>query len=256
MFNISYTQQDHEVWRDLITQQLEVVKKVACSEFLAGLEELDFSINQIPKIEEVSKKLYNAVGWTLVPVNVLVPNRDFFKMLTNKQFPVIGTIRHREEIDFYTDEAPDIFHELFGHCPMIVNKRFAEMMHKFGKYANSSSDEVISLFAKIYWITFEFGIIDNGTTKIFGAGILPSKGEINQVINSINTRKVPLNSYTKIEATIQGGVMQPVYYKVDSLEALYTLIEQDIEKLLFVNMISPTEYCNTFLTFQKFQAAY
>jgi len=242
-----YSEEDNEVWKKLITQQLEIVADVACKEYLFGLSELNLSIDKVPNVEELSKVVFKNVGWTLSKVDKLIPSRDFFNMLANKTFPVIQVIRPKEEINFYTNDAPDVFHELFGHCPMIMNKKFSEIMHKLGVFAINASDKSIDVLGKLFWVMFEFGIIDNKETKILGAGILPSKDEIYRVMHSNNIQKVPLNFFTKLDINIQGGIMQPKYYSIKSLDALYTLVDKDLEKLVFFNNLPESQYGNTFL---------
>ena len=152
---INYTEEDHQVWHDLITQQLPLVKKVACKEYLEGLGLLNLSIDRIPEIAKVSSKLFNITGWNLIPVDTLVSNRKFLYMLSNKQFPVIPVIRSRAEIDFYTNESPDIFHELFGHCPLITNQRYANSMWKLGNLSINCHDELIERLAHIFYKAFK-----------------------------------------------------------------------------------------------------
>jgi phenylalanine-4-hydroxylase len=236
---MTFTNEEHGVWGDLIKQQLLAVRNVACPEFLTGLELLNFSIDKIPAVEEVSEKLNNLTGWSLICVNDLVDNKVFLSMLGNRQFPVINVIRPREEINFYTNEAPDIFHEFFGHCPLLTNKNYADHMCKFGQYASGANDEWISKLSDIYWATFEFGLIKNDLgVKVFGAGILPSKNEMERIFSDKKVEILPLNIFSKIDASLQGNIMQPIYYTINSLEVLYSIIDNDVNQLMSMKKVA------------------
>lgn len=231
--SINYTEEDHQVWHDLITQQLPIVSKIACKEYLEGLELLKLSIDRIPNISEVSAKLYSFTGWNLIIVDNLISNRIFLQMLANKQFPVIPIIRSREEIDFYTNESPDVFHELFGHCPLLTNKQYANSMWKIGNLSLNCDDKLIERLAHIFWATYEFGLLDTAEgIKIYGAGILPSKSETNRAVESNQVIRKKLNIFSDLDASLQGNIAQAIYYTIDSLEMLYDIVENDIEKLI------------------------
>lgn len=230
---ITYTNDEHQVWHALIKQQLPIVKKIACREYLEGLNILDLQIDTIPKLKEVSAKLTNLTGWSLIPVNTIIPHQKFFCMLADKKFPVVTTIRPKDELDFYTNESLDIFHEFFGHCPLITNKKYSDSLHKFGKLAVNSDKETIKFLSKIFWVTFEFGILQNNiSTKIYGAGILPARTEIKRITNCNEIIKVKLDVFSSIDASLQGNVMQPKYYTLESLDELYYIIDYDIPRLL------------------------
>jgi len=231
--SITYTNDEHQVWRALIKQQLPIVKKAACKEYLEGLNILDLQIDTIPKLEEVSTRLTDLTGWSLVPVNIIIPHQKFFSMLADKKFPIVTTIRPKDELDFYTNESPDIFHEFFGHCPLITNKKYSDSLHKFGKLAMDCDQKTIKYLSKIFWVTFEFGILQNSEgTKIYGAGILPSRTEIKRITNYNQVIKVKLDVFSNIDASLQGNVMQPKYYVLESLEELYYIVDYDIPRLL------------------------
>lgn len=228
-----YTSEDHKIWHDLIMQQLLLVKEVACEEYLQGLELLDLTTNRIPVLTQISSRLTDLTGWSLVPVNTLVSNKIFFYMLANKQFPVVSTIRSRDELDFYTNESPDIVHEIFGHCPLITNTKYANSMWKFGNLAFNCNDETRQRLSKIFWATFEFGLLEcNRGVKIYGAGILPSRTEIKRIIEGKQIIKAKLDIFSNIDAALQGNVVQSTYYTIDCLETLYAIIDQDIALLI------------------------
>lgn len=219
-----YKNEEHEVWRDLMNKQLPLVKKYASHEYLRGLERLDLSLNSIPNVEEISTRIKYFSGWSLCPVEGLIPGRKFFKMLSEKTFPVVTRIRSRNEIDFYTDPAPDVFHELFGHCPLLTNIEYANSMHSFAKQSLSCDDEQILYLAKLFWTTYEFGLVKTTDgIKIYGAGILPSNYEIKRVMHDECIKKEDLNMMTNIKASLHGNIPQSIYYVIDSLAWLYNI---------------------------------
>lgn len=230
---VTYSEIEHAVWHDLIKQQLPLIKKFACKEYLDGFELLNLSVNRIPNLLEISERLTDQTSWVLKAVDGLVSNREFFYMLSNKTYPVVTKIRTREEIDFYTDESPDIFHEIFGHCPLLTNEQYAESVWLLGKYSLKYDDETLTKLAKIFWATYEFGLIKSETEiKIFGAGILPSKKEIETVIESPYIEKLPFEPRSDITASLQGNIVQSTYYTVPSLETLYHMVFYDLDKYL------------------------
>lgn len=227
-----YTEEDNEVWRILLTQQLPLVQKMACQEYLEGLEKVDFNPGKIPSIAEMSNKLSKLSGWTMVPVDILVPNRIFFQMLAKRTFPTVRIIRQKDEIDFYTNEAPDVFHEYFGHGPMLANRKFAECVRLFGEYSLSCNDEQLLKLTHIFWVTFEFGVIKNNSgVQIYGAGILPSKQETLKIISNKDIQLQKLDIFLDLNASLQGNISQPIYYYIENLDALYELT-QDLLSLL------------------------
>lgn len=181
----------------------------------------------------MSKKLRRLSGWTLDPVDILVPNQRFFEMLSKKRFPTIRTIRKMKEIDFYTNEAPDVFHEYFGHCPMIAHEIYSECMYLFGKYAQNSTDEQLIKITKIFWATFEFGVIKkNSNIKIYGAGILPSRQETIKIVLNDNLNLQKLDITSDLSSSLQGNISQPIYYYIESLESLYDIVKNELPNLI------------------------
>ena len=229
----SYTDQDHLVWQRLIEQQKHLVIKVACSEYIEGLEKINFPSMYIPNSHDISERLKDLSGWSLIPVDKIVSNGIFFEMLCKKQFPVIRKIRHADEIDFYTDESPDVFHEYFGHCPLLTYQPYADSMQCFGKYAKNCSEELLFILSKLFWATFEFGLIKNqDEIKIYGAGILPSRTETLRIFENQNFRVERLNIFSELESSLQGNINQEVYYYIESLNDLFDIIKYDLDALV------------------------
>ncbi len=172
-----YTDEEQAVWRCLIEQQQTLLPERAASEFLTGLASLGLDCLRIPKLSEVSEKLRLATGWQLARSPGLLDAHDFFGYLAQRVFPCTDYVRGRAELDY--TPAPDCFHDIFGHTPMIMHPRFADFYQKIGQAALACKDPVIEEgLTRIYWFTVEFGLIKNPAgLRIFGNGIISSYGE-------------------------------------------------------------------------------
>lgn len=155
---IHYPPEEHAVWNTLITRQLKVIEGRACQEYLDGIDKLGLPHDRIPQLAEINKVLAETTGWQVARVPALIPFQTFFELLANKQFPVATFIRTREELDYL--QEPDIFHEIFGHCPLLTNPWFAEFTHTYGKLGLAATKEQRVYLARLYWMTIEFGLVD------------------------------------------------------------------------------------------------
>jgi len=226
-----YTSEDFGVWRLLYERQLPFVQANASELYLDALNKIGFTANAIPHFEETTKRLQQYTGWQLIVVPELVPQKDFFQMLTNKTFPATCWLRALEELDYI--EEPDMFHDVFGHVPLLVNSAYAEFMHNFGKLAMKWIDtpDAIPILARVYWFTIEFGLLrENGNNKIFGAGIISSIGETAHVYKE-ESEKVPFNIKQMLTTEYRIDTLQPRYFVIDSFEQLCNAIPQ-IDKQL------------------------
>ncbi|KPW79109.1 Phenylalanine 4-monooxygenase, partial [Pseudomonas syringae pv. cerasicola] len=140
---IDYTAAEHAVWNTLITRQMTIIQGRACQEYLDGIEQLGLPHERIPQQGEINKVLAATTGWQVERVPALIPFQTFFELLASKRFPVATFIRTEEELDYL--QEPDIFHEIFGHCPLLTNPWFAEFTHTYGKLGLSASKEQGSL---------------------------------------------------------------------------------------------------------------
>jgi len=155
---IHYPEAEHQVWNTLITRQLKVIENRACQEYLDGIEQLGLPHERIPQLGEINRVLEASTGWRVARVPALIPFQTFFELLASKQFPVATFIRTPEELDYL--QEPDIFHEIFGHCPLLTNPWFAEFTHTYGKLGLKASKEERVYLARLYWLTIEFGLLD------------------------------------------------------------------------------------------------
>jgi len=227
----AYTPEDFHVWRMLYERQLPFVQANASELYLDALDKIGFNADEIPHFNETTKRLQHYTGWQLIVVPELVPQKDFFEMLMKKTFPATCWLRALEELDYI--EEPDMFHDVFGHVPLLVNSAYAEFMQNFGKLAMKWIDipEAIPILARVYWFTIEFGLLhEDGKNKIFGAGIISSIGETQHVFKE-ESEKVPFNIRQMLTTEYRIDTLQPRYFVIDSFEQLCNAIPQ-IDKQL------------------------
>ena len=228
---VDWTDEENSIWKDLVERQLKIIEGRACDEFMQGLELLDLPKDRIPQLGEINNVLKQATGWEVAQVPALIPFDEFFRLLANKQFPVATFIRTREEFDYL--QEPDIFHEIFGHCPLLTNPAFAHFTHTYGKLGLAASKEDRVYLARLYWFTVEFGLMqtEHGM-RIYGGGILSSPGETLYSLESDKPERHPLDPVEVLRTPYRIDIMQPVYYTINDFNKLFELAEMDIMALV------------------------
>ena len=230
-----YTSEDFHVWKVLFERQISHVKEHASSLYLEALDIIGFNAEEIPDFEKTTDILKQQSGWQITTVPELVPQQDFFQMLINKQFPATCWLRTMEELNYI--EEPDMFHDVFGHIPLLVNPAYAQFMHSFGELAMKWIDdaEAIAILARVYWYTIEFGLLnEEGQNKIFGAGIISSTGETAHVCSN-DSIKTPFSIDDMLNTPYRIDTLQPKFYVMDSFEQLCSAIpgiDAGLSKLL------------------------
>jgi phenylalanine-4-hydroxylase len=223
---INYPEAEHEVWNTLITRQLKVIEGRACQEYLDGVEQLALPHDRIPQLGEINRVLAAATGWQVARVPALIPFQTFFELLANKQFPVATFIRSREELDYL--QEPDIFHEVFGHCPLLTNPWFAEFTHAYGKLGLAANKEQRVFLARLYWMTIEFGLVNTPHgMKIYGGGILSSPKETLYSLSQTPEHQA-FDPVEAMRTPYRIDILQPVYFVLPDLKRLFDLAQQDI----------------------------
>ena len=229
--NAKYTDEENQVWHDLITRQIPIVENRACNEYTHGIELLNLPHHRVPQCPEVSKVLTSATGWALEPVAALISFEHFFALLADRKFPAATFIRRREELDYL--QEPDIFHEVFGHCPMLTHKACADFTHAYGKLGLKANSEDKAMLAKLYWFTIEFGLIKTSQgLRAYGGGILSSKSETIYCIESDLPQRKPFDVMEVLRTPYRIDIIQPIYFVIDSFDILFNLIEMDLIKLI------------------------
>lgn len=222
----SYTAADHDTYRRLYERQRALLPGLARQAFIDALPSLGAS-DRIPRFEEVNERLYKATGWELVGVPGLIPEVPFFTLLANRKFPVTDWIRKPEEFEYIVE--PDIFHDLFGHVPLLFNPVFADYVQRYGqgglKAQALGSCEMLS---RLYWYTIEFGLIrEAGQLRAYGAGILSSSGELTYSVQSPEPQRIPLQLERTMRTRYKIDTYQQTYFVIDSFEQLFEMTAAD-----------------------------
>jgi phenylalanine-4-hydroxylase len=223
----AYTPAQHGIWRTLFRRQQELLAERACGEFLAGLTGLGVVADSIPDFSRVNEVLYSTTRWTLVAVPGLVPDAVFFQHLANRRFPSTCFIRRADQLD-YLDE-PDIFHDVFGHVPMLMNPIFADYMQAYGegglKALHLGSLEHL---ARLYWYTVEFGLIRTPAgLRIYGSGIVSSKGESIYCLESRAPNRLGFDLLRVMRTRYRIDAYQATYFVIESFERLFAATRPD-----------------------------
>ncbi|MEO8401915.1 MAG: phenylalanine 4-monooxygenase [Gammaproteobacteria bacterium] len=228
---IAYTDEENSVWHELMTRQLKFVKDRACDEYMQGIKLLDMPIDRIPQCQEISSVLYDTTGWVLEPVPALISFDKFFTLLANRRFPAATFIRRRDELDYL--QEPDIFHEIFGHCPLLTNPAYAEFAQMYGKLGKQANAEDRAMLARLYWFTIEFGLIQNPSgLRAYGGGILSSISETRYSLESEVPQRKPFVALDVLRTPYRIDIMQPIYYVINDFDTLFQLIDMDLIALI------------------------
>jgi phenylalanine-4-hydroxylase len=225
---IPYTAEEHQTWSRLMTRQTPVVHARACQEFLHGLNTLQMAPDHIPQNHEINTLLNKKTGWSVVTVEALISDDYFFQLLAEKKFPAASFIRRPEEINYLPE--PDIFHELYGHCPMLTNPTYAAFMQKYGEIAAKANPEDRKLLGRLYWFTVEFGLINTSQgLRCYGGGILSSKQETIYAIEDTKPNRRPFNGgIDALRTPYRIDRMQVIYYVIDSFDELFDVINNGL----------------------------
>lgn len=225
---INYTDSEHQVWQTLYQRQIELVKNRACQAYLDGLEALSLTKDKIPQIPDINKRLKSLTGFEVSPVEALISARDFFELLADRKFPVATFIRTPEELNYVTE--PDVFHEIFGHCPMLTEPSFADFIQSYGKMVLEFPEDDWPLLQRLFWFTVEFGLIQTEKgLRIYGGGILSSIGETVYSLESDEALRAIYQPLAVLRTPYRIDKMQPVYFVIDSFEALYQSVTDDVK---------------------------
>jgi len=215
-----YTSEDFAVWRLLFNRQINLLQQHASHYYLEALRQIGFNAATIPNFEKTNTRLRELTGWQLAVAPELVPQETFFALLAQKIFPATCWLRTMEELDYL--EEPDMFHDVFGHAPLLANKAYAAFMEAFGKLAVKwhYEPERLQMLSRIYWFTIEFGLLqEQGQVKLFGAGILSSIGETRHALSNA-PQKMKFDLEKMMTANYRTDILQEKFYIIDSFEQL------------------------------------
>ena len=242
---VAYNAEHHHTYRRLYARQSALLPGLACSAFIDALPHLGAS-DAIPRFEDVNERLFKATGWQLVGVPGLIPEVPFFTLLAERKFPVTDWIRTPAEFDYIVE--PDIFHDLFGHVPLLFEQRYADHIQAYGRGALKAHalergiDPVpgaVEMLSRLYWYTIEFGLIRDeragGQIRAYGAGLLSSPGELAYCVQSAERRRLALQDSADLLACMASSYKidsyQQQYFVIDSLDTLRSLTQPDFKPL-------------------------
>ena len=229
----SYSATDHRVWRELYSRQRELLPGRASEAFLAAQDAMGMSREGIPRFADLNAILREATGWTLVGVEGLLPELDFFDHLANRRFPVTWWIRRPDQIEYI--EEPDLFHDLFGHVPLLMNHVFANYLQVFGLAgvkAHGLGPDALMCLARLYWYTVEFGLIqERDGLRIYGSGIVSSAGESIHSLDSAAPNRIGFDLERIMRTRYRIDTYQQTYFVIDSFEQLIEQTVQDFAPL-------------------------
>lgn len=226
-----YSEADHALWQRLYARQSQLVADHACREFARGLARTDCSA-RIPDLEAVNAALTPASGWRLVAVPGFIPDEPFFRHLAARRFPVTVWLRKPEEFDYLVE--PDIFHDFFGHVPMLFDRSFGDFVQRYGEQGlNALAAGALPLAARLYWYTVEFGLIDHDDgLRAYGAGILSSGGETPYAIESAQALRIRFDMNRCMRTRYMIDDFQKTYFVIRSFDELQVAVSQDLVPLM------------------------
>ncbi|VTU30392.1 Phenylalanine-4-hydroxylase [Variovorax sp. SRS16] len=226
----SYTAADHDTYRRLYERQAAQLPGLACDAFIAALPSLGVK-DRIPHFDEINERLYKATRWEVVAVPGLIPEVPFFTLLANRKFPVTDWIRTPEEFDYIVE--PDVFHDLFGHVPMLFDPAFADYVQRYGQGGlKAHAQEACEKLARLYWYTVEFGLIRQPEgLRAYGAGILSSVGELRHAVQSAAPLRLPLDLPRAMRTRYKIDSYQSTYFVIESFAQLFDLTAPDFTPL-------------------------
>ena len=221
-----YTPEQHALYRRLHQRQTAQLPGLACDEFIDALRHLG-EPDHIPRFDDINAKLYPATRWEIVAVPGLIPEEAFFALLARRKFPVTEWLRKPEEFDYVVE--PDVFHDLFGHVPLLFNPVFADYMQAYGEGGLKASRlDACELLARLYWYTVEFGLIDTPQgLRAYGAGILSSAGELRHSVRSAEPRRVAFDLRRLMRTRYKIDSFQSTYFVIDAFEQLFDATAPD-----------------------------
>ncbi|QXZ09286.1 phenylalanine 4-monooxygenase [Comamonas sp. Y33R10-2] len=226
----AYTEAEHDTYHRLYERQSALLAGRASQHFIDALPALGAK-ERIPRFEEINERLFKATGWEIVGVPGLIPEVPFFSLLAQRKFPVTDWIRQPEEFEYIVE--PDIFHDLFGHVPLLFNPVMADFIQAYGQGGLKAAElGACEMLSRLYWYTVEFGLIrEDGGVRAYGAGILSSVGELEYSVNSTEPHRLPLQLERAMRTLYKIDTYQQTYFVIDDMQQLLDLANTEFAPL-------------------------
>ncbi len=213
-----YSEEDQDNWRVLFRRQMELLPGRAGEAFLNGVRILGMTEEGIPSLSDLSSRMESASGWTVARVPGLLHEKDFFELISKRIFPSTDYIRQKHELDY--TPAPDCFHDMFGHMPMLTEPNLADFYQLFGQAALHATGPLRIKLETLHWFTIEFGMIrQKEGLRIFGAGVLSSKDEVAHALSE-DVRILPFSADLVVEQSYDVWHLQPILFALESFNQL------------------------------------
>ncbi len=228
----SYSPEEHAIWRTLFQRQSSLLNEHAAPEFMAGLRLLGVDAHGIPVLEQASERLRRLTGFEVIGVPGLIPEADFFAHLSERRFPVTVWMRRPEELDYLVE--PDLFHDFFGHLPMLAHTVFANFIQAYGALGARSQDPAaLKMLARLYWYTVEFGLVSTSRgLRAYGAGILSSSGETVYATRATGPARIAFDLQRVLRTDYLIDSYQKTYFVLDDIEQLFdSVLDADFDEL-------------------------
>ncbi|HRX87994.1 MAG TPA: phenylalanine 4-monooxygenase [Steroidobacteraceae bacterium] len=228
----SYTVDEQAIWRELYARQLKLLPQYAAPEFCAGVQSLGASPDSIPRLTDASTSLQNLTGWQVIGVPGLIPEEHFFAHLAARRFPVTVWMRRRDELDYLVE--PDLFHDFFGHLPMLTHRVFADYVQAYGVLGTRAPHAgALKMLARLYWYTVEFGLIEGSRgLQAYGAGILSSSGETVYALRAENPQRLTFDLERVLRTDYLIDAYQKTYFVLASFDELFdSVLSADFSRL-------------------------
>lgn len=225
-----YGQEDHGVWAHLVRRQDLILANRACQEWLDARSLLNLSQPKVPDFTVLNRHLGPASGWQLVAVEGLLPGEAFFKLLADRKFPVTWWMRSRDQMDYLPE--PDLFHDAYGHVPMLMDPAFGDFVHHYAVASLRANDEQRLHLGRVYWFTVEFGLVGPlADPRIYGAGIMSSATESVHALENPAVERVPFDPHAAMAQDYRIDIPQPKYFVVESVQSLYQTMKPILESI-------------------------
>lgn len=220
-----YTADEHRRWKILFERQSELLVNRAADEVMLGMKKLNICDFQIPKFSEINKILTDATGFSVIPVTGLIPEKLFFEFLIQRKFPSTCFLRSPEKMDYL--QEPDVFHDVYGHVPLLVNPVFADLMESFGrKGLEAIQMGLYDYAATLYWFTVEFGLIDTSKgLRIYGAGITSSMGESVYCLESKEPTRLMFHAIRAMKTKYRIDRYQRTYFVIRNYKEIFDTVK-------------------------------
>lgn len=224
---IAYTAADDAVWADLVTQQESAIQTYCAADYLAGQTKLNLPKDRVPQCVDVSAQLTEMTGWKVAPVPALIGFAQFFGMLADRTFPAASFIRSREDFNYI--EEPDIFHEIYGHTPLLTDPRFAKFSQAIGQAGLRCEKSDYAWLIRLYWFTIEFGLIrEKEIVKALGSGLASSPTELVYAIEDPAAQRKPFDVIDILRTPYRIDIHQPIYFVLDNADQLLEVMDRDL----------------------------